>query len=190
MIGNALEVRECLDVLAGKTQPPDLLEVTLTLGAEMIFWAGRVKSLEAGRAMLVEKLASGDALRKFKEMVAAQGGDPRACESPDQLPAAQRVRAIKSSRAGWVEGIACDQLGYAVIALGGGRKQAGERINCRVGFAHPKKISERVEAGAPLVMMHYDDATAAATAEKMVQAAYRIGSAPPVRSPLVGQRFE
>lgn len=96
MIGNALEVRECLDVLAGRSRPPDLLDVTFALGAEMIFLAGRVKSLEAGREMLLEKLASGDALRKFREMVVAQGGDPRACESPDQLPAAPRVRAIKS----------------------------------------------------------------------------------------------
>jgi len=207
MIGNALEVRECVEILAGHcraTAPvaapgtaaggvpalQDLLEVTLALGAEMIFLAGRVKSLEAGRAMLVEKLASGDAWRKFLEMVAAQGGDPRVCESPERLPAARRVRAIKSLQSGWVEAIACDQLGYAVIALGGGRQQAGERINCRVGFAHPKKISERVEAGEPLVMMHYDDDAAAATAEEMVRAAYRIGAAPGPRPELVVQRFE
>jgi thymidine phosphorylase len=191
MIGNALEVRECLDVLAGRTQPPDLLEVTLALGTEMIFLSGTVKSLEAGREMLQKKLASGDALKIFLEMVAAQGGDPRVCESPDRLPTAKQVRAVPSLKSGWVESVACDQLGYAVIALGGGRKQAGERINCRVGFAHPKKISERVEAGEPLMTMHYNDEASAVTAEGMVKAAYRIGAGPPVeRTELVVQRFE
>jgi pyrimidine-nucleoside phosphorylase len=209
MIGNALEVRECLDVLAGNcraTAPvaitgtaaggapalqSDLLAVTLALGAEMIFLAGATKSVEAGRDMLQKKLASGDALKKFLEMVAAQGGDPQAGESPDRLPTAKQVRAIESLQSGWVEAIACDQLGYAVIALGGGRKMAGERINYGVGFAHPRKIGERVEAGEPLALMHYTDETSAAAAEQLVQAAYRIGMAAPATKPeLVVQRFD
>ncbi len=89
-----------------------------------------------------------------------------------------------------MEAIACDQLGYAVIALGGGRKQVGERIDWRVGFAHPRKLGDHVEAGEPLLLMHYDDETAAATAEKIVQAAYQIGTVPPDKKlELVSQRF-
>jgi len=164
-IGNALEVRECLDILGGKSQPPDLLEVTLALGAEMVALAGVPNQLAT-------HLASGAALAKFKEMVAAQGG------AIDRLPVARFTQSIPAPNAGYVHSIACDQLGYAVIALGGGRKIATDKIDFAVGFEHPKKIGDRVEAGSPLVRMHFNDATRAAAAAVIVRSAYVIRPEP------------
>lgn len=164
-IGNALEVRECLDILAGNARPADLLEVTLALGAEMLALAGVPNQLE-------KHLASGAGLAKFKEMVAAQGGDT------GNLPVAKFTKPVPSPCAGYVHGIACDQLGYAVIALGGGRKIASDKIDFAVGFEHPKKIGDPVAAGEPLVRMHYNDAGRAAAAEQMLRQAYDIRTEP------------
>ncbi len=185
-IGNALEVQECLDILAGKANPPDLVEVTLALAAEMLLMAGAAKNVAAAREMLHNKLASGEALRKFQQMVAAQGGDWNA-----KLPAATRQKPIAATASGYVHGIACDQIGYAVIALGGGRTRADDTIDFAVGFERPKKIGERVESGQPLMIMHYNDAGRAAEAERMVQQAYDIRPDPVVARPkLIVDRVE
>jgi len=82
-----------------------------------------------------------------------------------------------------VHAIECDQIGYAVIALGGGRKVASDKIDFAVGFEQPKKIGDRVEAGEPLMIMHYNDEACAAEAERMVQRAYAIRPDPVVARP-------
>lgn len=73
-IGNALEVQECLDIMAGNAHPEDLVEVTVALSAEMLLLAGAAKSVADARQILQKKLASGEALKKFEELVVAQGG--------------------------------------------------------------------------------------------------------------------
>ena len=176
-IGNALEVQECLDILAGQSRPADLLEVTLALGAELLALAGVPNELE-------NHLASGAGLAKFKEMVAAQGG------AIDRLPVAQFTRPVPAPRAGYVHALACDQLGYAVIALGGGRKIITDKIDFAVGFAHPKKIGDRVAVGEPLVLMHYNEAGRAGAAEQMVRQAYDIRPEPVAGQPqLITERI-
>lgn len=185
-IGNALEVKEsveCLSAEAPGSDRQDLLEVTLALGAEMLVMAKAVKNVAAARELMQKKLASGAARRKFEEMITAQGGNPRAA-----LPVAKHRRAIPAPRSGRVRAIACDQLGYAVIALGGGRQRASDAIDCAVGFEQPKKPGEAVTAGEPLMIMHYNDETRAAEAERLVRAAYTIGPTAPRPRPLVVAR--
>ncbi|MEI6082802.1 MAG: thymidine phosphorylase [Verrucomicrobiota bacterium] len=164
-IGNALEIQECLDILAGKTRPHDLVEVSLALAAEMLKLAGQPNDLE-------EHLASGAGLAKFHEMIRAQGGDA------SHLPVAQHQKPIVAPQAGYVHGIHCSQIGYAVIALGGGRKIAADKIDFAVGFEHPKKIGDRVEAGEPLLFMHYNNPAHIAAAEHLVQHAYQLKDEP------------
>lgn len=183
-IGNALEVQECLDIMAGKAHPDDLVEVTLALSAEMLVLAGTTKNVADARQMLQKKLASGEALKKFEEMVAAQGGTMGA------LPAAKHTKPIAAPGSGTVQAIECDQIGYAVIALGGGRKVASDKVDFAVGFEQPKKIGDTVKAGEPLMIMHYNDAARAAEAERTVQQAYRIGAQPVARPQLVVQRID
>jgi pyrimidine-nucleoside phosphorylase len=176
-IGNALEVQECRDILTGKVTTGDLLDVTLALGNEMLALAGIKTDLRA-------TLASGAAWQKFGEMVAAQGGAPDA-----PLPVAKHQRAIPAIKSGVVREIACDQFGYAVIALGGGRQVTGDTIDFGVGFTDPKKRGDRVGAGEPLVVMHYNDTGKAAVAAKLVQQAYVIGDEPPPVLPLIVERI-
>jgi pyrimidine-nucleoside phosphorylase len=184
-IGNALEIRECLDVLSGRTRPDDLLKVTLALGAEMIFLAGIVKSIAAGNEMLQKKLTNGEALQKFHEMVTAQGGQARS------LPVARQTRPVLAQQSGYVQAIACDQLGYAVIAMGGGRRVATDTIDVTVGFEQPRKIGDAVQTGEPLMLMHYNDAGTAAVAEEMARNAYKIApETVSVRPVLITERIE
>jgi pyrimidine-nucleoside phosphorylase len=200
-IGNALEVRECIEVMqsgkglptphpsgggeSDRRSPPmegpgvgstDLLEVTLALAAEMLLMAGTAKNVAAAREMLQKKLASGEALKKFAEMIAAQGGDARVCEDVKRLPVAKHTRPIPAPKSGYVHSIECDQIGYAVIALGGGRKVASDKVDFGVGFEQPKKIGDAVKSGEPLMSMHYNDAGRATEAERMVQQAYGISA--------------
>lgn len=184
-IGNALEVQECLDILGGGEGAEDLVEVTLALSAEMLLMAGVAKNVAAATEILQKKLASGEALQKFAAMVEAQGG------KLGKLPAAKHKREIAAPKTGQVQTIECDQLGYAVIALGGGRKVASDKIDFAVGFERPKKIGEAVKAGEPLMVMHYNDAARAAEAEQMVQQAYGISTETvPARPQLVVRRID
>lgn len=174
-IGNALEIQECLDILAGKSRPKDLVDVSLTLASEMLKLAGKPNDLE-------KHLASGAGLAKFQEMIRAQGGNA------DNLPVAQHQKPVVAPKAGYVHSIQCDQIGYAVIALGGGRRIASDKIDFAVGFEHPKKIGDRVERGEPLMLMHYtrnpDEA------ERMIQAAYDIRAEPVTNRPsLITERI-
>jgi pyrimidine-nucleoside phosphorylase len=190
-IGNALEVRECIELMNGSATADDLLEVTLALSAEMLLMAKTVKSVADARQMLQKKLASGEALRKFGEMITAQGGDAKVCDDVNRLPAAKKTRAISATKSGVVQSIECDQIGYAVIALGGGRKVAADKIDFAVGFEQPKKIGDAVKAGEPLMIMHYNDETRGAEAERMVRGAYRIEDKPVnARLPLIVQKIE
>src|SRR5579871_4414223 len=188
-IGNALEVRECIEMMnsgatvpaanqkmAGGTPAPlnDLLEVTLALSAEMLLMAGVTKNVADARQMLQKKLASGEALQKFAEMITAQGGDAKVCEDVKRLPIAKKTRPVMAQQSGIVQSIECDQLGYAVITLGGGRRVAADKIDFAVGFERPKKLGDPVKDGDALMLMHYNDDARASEAERMVQEAYRI----------------
>jgi len=152
--------------------------------------AGVAKNVADATQMLQKKLASGDALRKFAEMITAQGGDAKVCEDVKRLPVAKHIRPIAAPKSGFVQSIECDQIGYAVIALGGGRKVAADKIDFAVGFEHPKKIGDAVKAGEPLMIMHYNDEARAAEAERMVQGAYKIEDKPvTTRLPLIVQKI-
>ena len=190
-IGNALEVRECIEIMNGNTEAKDLIEVTLALSAEILLMTRTVKSVAEAEEILQKKLTNGETLKKFAQMIEAQGGDSRVCEDLKRLPKAKHTKAVAARTSGFVKSIACDQLGYAVIALGGGRKVSSDKVDFAVGFVQPRKIGDAVKAGEPLMVMHYNDEARAAEAEQMAQQAYEISVAPvPSRPQLIVQKIE
>ena len=190
-IGNALEVRECIEIMNGSTRADDLPEVTLALSAEMLLMAGAAKNVAAAREILQKKLANGEELHKFAEMIAAQGGDAKVCDDWKRMPSTKQAKPIPAPKTGFVQSIECDQIGYAVIALGGGRRVAADKVDFAVGFEEPKKIGDAVKAGEPLMTMHYSNETQAAEAARMVLDAYKIEDKPVnTRSPLIVQKIE
>jgi pyrimidine-nucleoside phosphorylase len=124
-------------------------------------------------------------------MIAAQGGDANVCDDVKRLPSTKQTKPIAAPRSGIIQAIECDQIGYAVIALGGGRRVAADKVDFAVGFEEPKKIGDAVKAGEPLMMMHYNDETRATEATRMVCDAYKIEDKPvKTRSPLIVQKIE
>ena len=143
-VGNANEVREALATLAGEG-PADLLEVVFELGAVMLTSAGCAEDMVAARALLEKELVSGRPLEKFHEMVRAQGGD---LSAELELAPASEVRA---ARAGYVSAIDGEALGYALIALGGGRRLIEDTVDPSVGLQMRVRLGDEVEEGQPLV---------------------------------------
>ncbi|MFP6631290.1 MAG: thymidine phosphorylase [Planctomycetota bacterium] len=143
-VGNANEVREALAALRGEG-PADLMEVVYELGALMLTSAGQSEDKAAARATLEEELASGRPLEKFREMTRAQGGD---AEADLELAPAREVLA---SRSGYVSAIDGEALGYAVIALGGGRRSLEDTVDPSVGLQMRVCLGDEIEEGQPLL---------------------------------------
>jgi len=146
MAGNANEVNESVDALLGKA-PADLMEVTLELGAELLVLAKRESTTAAARHRLERAISSGASLEKFREMVAAQGGD---LDAPRPIAP---VQDISSPYAGYVTAIDTERLGYVVINLGGGRRQLGDQLDLSVGFEMLVRLGDKVDHGQPLARL-------------------------------------
>jgi pyrimidine-nucleoside phosphorylase len=155
-IGNALEIRESIEVLRGGG-PADTRELTGVLGAEMLMLAGIVRDPDDGRARIEKALGDGTALDKFREIVKAQGGDPRVCDSPGTvLPKAQH-RDELALRPGRVVAIDSEALGIAALVLGAGRRTKEESIDHAAGLVVDAYIGELIEPGAPpQIVLHHN----------------------------------
>lgn len=173
-IGNALEVREAIATLHGDG-PPDLAELCVALGAELAVLAGKALDYNAGRALLHETLARGQAWELFRRFVAHQGGDLAFVDHPDQLPQAPVVQPLPAPRAGVIAAIDGQALGHAVNALGGGRMRKEDRIDPAVGLILAAKVGEHVEAGAPLLYIHAASLADSAQVAPALSAAFTIG---------------
>jgi pyrimidine-nucleoside phosphorylase len=151
--GNALEVEEAIATLKGEG-PPDLLEVTLALGAEMLVLAGVARDVDSARSDLRGALSSGKALAKFRKIVQRQGGDPSVVDDPSKLPQAAECEIHASTRSGFVSRVAPRSIGRGIIELGGGRKVMSDTIDPSVGFVITVKPGDRVEKGEPLASIY------------------------------------
>ncbi len=176
--GNALEVAEALDFLAGRLHgdedEPVQREVTLALGAQMLCLAGLAADEQAAQQQLERALASGAAAERFARMVAALGG-PRDVFADAALPVAPVVHAVPALHDGVVTAVDSRALGVAVVALGGGRAKPGDTVDPRVGLARIRPRGAAVARGEPLALVHATDEAAAEAAVAAVQAAFVLG---------------
>ncbi|MBE0466981.1 MAG: thymidine phosphorylase, partial [Candidatus Desulforudis sp.] len=179
-VGNALEMREAIAVLAGADPPADLLALCRQLAAYMVYLGGRAGSLKAARELVDERLASGAALEKLRAWVRVQGGDERVVDEPDLLPGAASRREVVAAAGGYVERIDARLVGRAAVALGAGRTVKGEQIDPAVGVLLLRKVGDRVEAGEALATVH-ENGRGAAEALDLVREAYVLS--PTVLSP-------
>lgn len=176
-VGNALEVREAIAVLRGGG-PPDLVELCLVLGTELVVLAGLTHEPDEARAMLQATLANGSAWAKFHAMVSHQGGDVRVIEQPDLLPVAPVQQPLVAPCTGYVAAIDGMALGLAVNALGGGRARKEDLIDPAVGLMIQARVGDLVEAGQPLLTIHAADESAAAHVAPALLAAYHFSDQP------------
>ena len=150
MCGNANEIKESIDVLKA-TGPDDVTELTLDLAAELLHSSGLAESVEDARRSAQATIDDGSALQKLEQMVVAQGGS-----SLDVSIA--EAHEVCAQRAGVVQSVETEQLGLAVIALGGGRRQMTDAIDHSVGFEYLVRVGDTVEAGQPLIKVFAQNA--------------------------------
>jgi pyrimidine-nucleoside phosphorylase len=184
-VGNALEVAEACEMLAGRA-PEDFRELVLGSAARMAVLSDLGVDLDGGRRLADEAIASGAALRVLERLVEAQGGDPRLAERPwDVLAVAPVVVAVSAPRAGHVERCGALAIGRAAMRLGAGRERKEDPIDHAVGIVVHAKPGDAVEAGEPLAHVHARDDAGAASAVADVLAAYTLVDAPVERPPLL-----
>ena len=171
-VGNSLEIAEAIAALHGNC-PPDLARLARAAGAEMLVRAGRVRDTKSGLARIDEAIASGAGFAKFRELVAAQGGDVAMVDDPAKLPRAPTVRTLDAPRTAYVSAIAADRVGIASVRLGAGREKKGEPIDHRTGIVLHAKVGDRVERGQPYADVHVAGRPGDADAIAMVRDAFR-----------------
>ncbi|MGB4583573.1 MAG: thymidine phosphorylase [Rhodoferax sp.] len=188
--GNALEVLEALDFLTGRWREPRLLAVTRTLSAELLVMGGLADHATQALQQVDEALHSGRALEQFARMVSVLGGPADFCERPGHyLPAAPVQLPVLAPRSGFVAGMATRDIGLAVVELGGGRRQARDTIDARVGLSHFVQLGQAVQAGEVLAIVHAADASAAERARQTLLAKVLISDQTPALAPVLLQRI-
>lgn len=143
-IGNALEVKEAIETLQGKG-PKDLTELVLTLGSQMVILAGKAKTSEEAKEMLLDAIHSGKALAKFKEFLANQGGDASIVDDLTKLPQAKYKIELPAKQSGYISRMVADEIGVASMILGAGRATKEDVIDLAVGLVLHKKVGDKVE---------------------------------------------
>jgi pyrimidine-nucleoside phosphorylase len=181
LAGNAVEVDESRDVRSGGG-PDDLREISLALAAEVLLMKRLAESIEQARQTLLGHLSSGRAMDKFREMVRAQGGDLDA-------PRPRAAKATLTSDAnGFIGSIDVEQLGWAIIEMGGGRKHVGQSIDHSVGLEMLVRLGDRVEHGQPLVNV-FARAENGDAALAQVRSGIQIAREPCAPTPLIAERI-
>jgi len=181
-IGNAVEVRECLEILRGEmnegARPVHDLSIELT--ARMVWLAKAAVSLEAARVKVKQALDSGAALERFRLNIEAQGGDARVCDEPARLAdLTLREVHVESARTGFVTGIDAAEIGRTVANIGGGRTRVEDSIDPAVGFLVNAKIGDELSSSDKTLGVLYCRTKAQAEeARARILAAYRIADEP------------
>ena len=153
--GNALEVRNAVDFLTGARRDPRLLDVTLELSATALVLGGAAETLDEARDKCKAVLANGAAAEHFSAMVHALGGPPDFVGNMDAyLEKAPIVRDVYAKSSGTISAINARGIGMAVVALGGGRRTPGDRIDYAVGFDHLVGLGIKVDGKTPLARIH------------------------------------
>ena len=171
-VGNALEVAESLEVLAGGG-PPDVVEQTLRMAAEMLETAGIDDRDPA------QTLRDGTAMDRFRRLVAAQGGDLSV-----PLPIGSCTETVTAGRGGTMGDIDAMAVGLATWRLGAGRSRPGEPVQPGAGIRIHRRPGEPVAAGEPLFTLYTDTAERLGAAMAELDGGFSVGDAPPVPSPL------
>ncbi len=176
-VGNALEVKEAIEVLKGE-KDGDLLELCLTLGSCMLTEAGLAESIEQARDMLKKSISSGAALEKLSLMVSAQHGDGRDVYDTSRLPLAPVQYEALAKAGGYVQRIEAQQVGLVSMHLGGGRATKDSEIDLSVGLVLHKKVGDKVEPGESLATIHASSLEKAEEAAELLRTCFSFNEQP------------
>ena len=173
-VGNSLEVIEAFEALRGRG-PEDFVTLCRELSAEMLVLGRAAGSVDEGRARYDDVIASGAALDKMREIIAAQSGEPRALDDYTLLPTARHQRPVTARRTGYVQAIDTEAIGRASMLLGAGRLRLDSKIDPGVGLTVQARVGDQVDESTPLALMHYNSAVLVDEAAALILQAYQIG---------------
>jgi thymidine phosphorylase len=189
-VGNALEVAESVDYLAGRKRDPRLHEVVLSLAAEMLLLGKLATTLAEARGSAQARLDDGSAAETFARMVAALDGPSDFLERHESyLPRAGVIRPCPAERSGFIAAMETREIGITAINLGGGRRRASDPIDPAVGLSAVRGIGSAVAVGEPLALVHAASEADAAAAIAALTRTIRIADAPPAARPVVRARI-
>jgi pyrimidine-nucleoside phosphorylase len=184
LVGNAVEVREAVEILKGERRGR-ILDLCLRLTAQLAVLAGVAPDPEAGRERARLALERGDGLERFRELVAAQGGDPRVVDDLSLLPRAPVEREVTAPADGWLAAVDAEAVGKVAAALGAGRQRKEDPVDPAVAVELPVKIGDRVAAGQPIGRILARTDAAADDAAARLLASLRWSERPVPAPPLV-----
>lgn len=154
-VGNSLEIIESIETLKNNG-PKDLTKLSVELAGGMVHLAGLAKTPAAGVAKVKKALADGSALEKFRQMLAAQGGDTEVINDYSRLPVAEVQTEIPALKSGYISKMNCKAIGIHCVLLGGGRRKTSDPIDFGVGFIFHKKIGDKIKAGESIATIYHN----------------------------------
>lgn len=185
-VGNGLEVREAIELLAGKIPSGDpLYEVSMLLASHMLLLSGLAKDEAEARAKLTQALASGAGLQKLGAMLRALGGDVRCIEDPDSLCIVEKRIPVVLGAAGYIAAMRAEEIGVAAQLLGAGRATKEDRIDPAVGLVMHKRQGMHIAADEPVATLYVNDPAHVEEAAALVRAAFTLSQEPPASMPMV-----
>ncbi len=183
-IGNALEVKEAIEVLNGSVAGP-LREVSLLLASYMLYTAGRCSDVEEARSLLEDALNSGRGLEKLKEMIRAQGGEAGVADDTSLLPGASRILPVKAKTGGYIASVKAQEIGMSALLLGAGRATKEDIIDPGTGIVMRKRVGDPINEGDILADFYVNNDQKLDEAVKRFYDAITIEEQQPEKRPLV-----
>ncbi|MBV9761837.1 MAG: thymidine phosphorylase [Acidobacteriaceae bacterium] len=176
-VGNALEVMEVSQTLQN-AGPSDLTRISLELAARMMLLGKVTKTLDEARELATSKLLDGSGYRKFKDVIAAQGGNPQVLDRFELLPNATGAQEITTARGGYISGIDAELIGQASAMIGAGRNTKEDSIDPAVGVILEVKVGQKIDSGSILCRIYYTSEEHLEEAAELVEGAFRISQQP------------
>lgn len=183
-IGNSLEVIEAIEILKGNAGG-DLLEVALTLGAYMLISSKTVKTVDEGKAILLEKIKNGSGLDKFRELLIQQGGNPSIIDDYSLLPISNEKLSVTACCDGYVYSMNTAEIGRASLETGAGRASKSDKIDFGAGIIMKVRIGDYVHKGDIIAEIYSSSKDRCLSASKYLEQAIEINDKKPENPKLI-----
>ena len=184
-VGTRLEIEEAIELFKGNGDP-EMQDLILKVGMEIIRLAGVAGSTLSAKQMIIKKLSDGSALEKFKEIVAAQGGDTAFIDDPMKYPKAKYSRKLSAQKRGYINSVDAGKIARGVKILS---TNDDGSIDYTVGLSGIMKVGMQIKQGESLIIIHYNDDSNLEQALEYFRDAYRLAPKRPVLSDLIAERI-
>jgi len=185
LIGNALEVKEALEILRGQHLDEDLAQLSIAIAAQMVYAAGNAASLDEAEKMVRKALADGLGEKKLLEVLSAEGGDVSVLSDLDEYCRVKKVLELTVPADGWVSEFDTEAIGNAARLLGAGRLKLTDKIDPKVGLEMLVRLADGVTAGQPWIRLYINDEAGVSEAAGLLENAITISKKPVERQNVI-----